>query len=108
MSSHENVALALGELEQQLESAGLWQQCRPAPEAFESQQPFCVDSMTLPQWLRYVFVERLRALVDARAKLPEQCDVAPAMEVYLKDSTMTQKSQVISAIARVDEAVTRA
>ncbi|WP_110666168.1 YqcC family protein [Salinicola halophilus] len=108
MSAQDTVREALSDLEDALKGADLWQQSQPEPAAFESAQPFCVDTMTLPQWLRYVFVARLRAILEAGAALPASCDVAPAMEVYLKDSPMPQKAQVIEAIARVDRAVTQA
>jgi len=108
MTSHDDLAQALRQLATTLEQAGLWDEPCPEPAAFESRQPFCVDTMTLPQWLRYVFIARLQALVDAQAQLPVNCAVAPAMEVWLKDSTMTEKGSVIRDIAVVDRIVTEA
>ncbi|WP_110687985.1 YqcC family protein [Salinicola aestuarinus] len=108
MTAHHSVQAALQDLEVVLKRADLWPQTQPAPADFESTQPFCVDTMTLPQWLRFVFIARLQALLDAHSPLPQHCDVAPAMEVYLKDSPMAEKPTVIAAIDRVDRAVTQA
>lgn len=108
MTPHDDLARALSQLEATLERAGLWREPRPEATAFDSQQPFCVDTMSLPQWLRYVFVARLWALVEARATLPASCAVAPAIEVWLKDSAMNEKQRVIRDIAAVDRIVTEA
>jgi len=107
-TSHIELARALRELEVVLMSAGLWEEPLPEPSAFESQQPFCVDTMSMPQWLRYVFIARLWALVDARAKLPASCGVAPAMEVWLKEVPAARKTSLIEKLAEVDRIVTRA
>lgn len=107
-ASHDGLARALRELEAELASAGLWEEPWPEPSAFESQQPFCVDTMSMPQWLRYVFIARLWALVDARATLPASCDVAPAMEVWLKDVPAARKATLLEKLAEVDRIVTRA
>ncbi|WP_353979313.1 YqcC family protein [Salinicola endophyticus] len=106
MTSHDALAQALRQLESALDEAELWEVSAPPADAFDSQQPFCVDRMTLPQWLRYVFVARLQALVDARAPLPAKCEVAPALEVWLKDVSGPHKTVVVEALQRVDRLVT--
>lgn len=108
MTSHDELARGLRELETSLIAAGLWEEPMPKPVAFDSQEPFCVDTMSLPQWLRYVFIARLQALIDARAGLPATCAVAPAMEVWLKDVPAARRERVISALAEVDRIVTQA
>ncbi|MBZ9538632.1 YqcC family protein [Modicisalibacter tunisiensis] len=106
MTTHQELEQALENLESTLRSVDLWNTARPEPEAFDSRQPFCVDTMALPQWLRYVFIPRLQALVDARAAMPATCQVAPAAEAYLKDSRTSTRVLVVSAIAEVDRVVT--
>ncbi|MDH4572608.1 YqcC family protein [Salinicola acroporae] len=108
MTSHDRLAHALRELEATLMDVGLWEASQPQPSAFESQQPFCVDTMSMPQWLRYVFIARLQALVDARATLPATCAVAPAMEVWLKDEPASTRDPVVRELATVDLIVTQA
>lgn len=108
MTSHDELARALRELETTLIAADLWDEPLPAPAAFDSQEPFCVDTMSLPQWLRYVFIARLQALIDAKAGLPATCAVAPAMEVWLKDVPSARREPVVRALAEVDRIVTEA
>lgn len=64
-------------LEQALKQCHLWRSEPPAPEAFLSTQPFCVDTMSFAEWLQWVFVARLRALLEAQRPLPQGSQVAP-------------------------------
>lgn len=108
MTAHQELDQALEALQAALRSVDLWNTARPDPEAFDSAQPFCVDTMDLAQWLRYVFIARLRALVEARAPLPAICEVAPAAEAYLQDSKPSNRAVVVVAVAEVDRIVTEA
>lgn len=108
MTPHTELDQALSRLESTLRSVELWNTPRPDAEAFDSREPFCVDTMELPQWLRYVFIARLQAMVDAGATLPATCQVAPAAEVYLKDAKPSTRLPVVKAIAEVDRIVTEA
>lgn len=108
MTPHTELDQALERLEATLSSVDLWKTPQPEAAAFESQEPFCVDTMELPQWLRYVFIPRLRALVDARATLPASCQVAPAVEVYLQQSKPSTRALTVEAVANIDRIVTEA
>ncbi|PJX13653.1 hypothetical protein CWI66_11360 [Halomonas sp. 141] len=108
MSVHQQLQTALLELEAAMKAANLWRTPLPEASAFASQEPFCVDTMSLPQWVRYVFVARLTALVEAQATLPARCEVAPAMAAYLMQEKVRASDQVlvIRAMERVDQLVT--
>lgn len=108
MSVHQQLQTALLELEAAMKAANLWRMPTPEADAFASQQPFCIDTMSLPQWVRFVFVARLNALVDAQAAMPAKCDVAPAMAAYLQQEKVRASDQllVVRAVERVDQLVT--
>ncbi|BBI75065.2 hypothetical protein HAALTHF_43730n [Vreelandella aquamarina] len=69
---------------------------------------FCIDTMSLPQWVRYVFVARLNALIEAEAAMPAKCEVAPAVAAYLMQEKVRASDQllVVKAVERVDKLVT--
>ncbi|MDR5867730.1 YqcC family protein [Halomonas koreensis] len=108
MTVHEELEQALRELESTMKAADLWRMERPAPEAFDSPQPFCVDTMALPQWLRFVFIARLEVLVEKRAPMPASCDVAPAVEAYLvqEGARASDRLLMCKAVERIDQLVT--
>ena len=109
MTIHQELEQALEELEATLKATSLWRVETPPPAAFESRQPFCLDTMSLPQWLRFVFVARLYALIEARAPLPAKCEVAPAIAAYLQQQSAKASDQllVVQSVERIDELITR-
>ncbi|MGP8290794.1 YqcC family protein [Vreelandella zhanjiangensis] len=108
MSVHQQLQTALLELEAAMKAANLWRVETPQASAFASQEPFCIDTMSLPQWVRFVFVARLNALIDANAPLPAKCEVAPAIAAYLMQEKVRPSDQflVVRAFEKVDQLVT--
>ncbi|WP_447528360.1 YqcC family protein [Vreelandella sp. TE19] len=108
MSVHQSLHQALRELEAAMKAAELWRMPTPDAKAFESQQPFCVDTMSLAQWLRFVFIPKLDTMIDAKASMPAKCEVAPAVAAYLQQEKTRASDQllVVRAVERVDKLVT--
>ncbi|WP_104201670.1 YqcC family protein [Billgrantia saliphila] len=108
MTVHEELDVALRRLEATMKATNMWRMSAPDTEAFESQQPFCIDTMALPQWLRFVFIARLDALIEAEAPMPEKCDVAPAVAAYLiQEGARTQDRLLMcKAVEEIDRLVT--
>ncbi|MFY0990786.1 YqcC family protein [Halomonas sp. C05BenzN] len=108
MTAHEELDAALRELEATMKVANLWRMARPVPEAFDSVQPFCVDTMALPQWLRFVFIARLDTLVEERAPLPEKCEVAPAVDAYMIQHGASNSERLLmrKVVEEIDRLVT--
>lgn len=108
MTVHDELDTSLRRLEATMKAVNLWRMDTPEPGAFDSQEPFCVDTMTLPQWLRFVFIARLDALVERHAPLPARCDVAPALEAYLTQEGVRAGDRLLlrQAVEEVDRLVT--
>ncbi len=109
MSTHQPLQTALLELEASMKAANLWRMPTPDADAFASQQPFCIDTMSLPQWIRFVFIPRLNALIEAQAAMPAKCEVAPAVAAYLLQQEKTPAHHqllVVRAVEKVDQLVT--
>lgn len=108
MSTYQPLQTALLELEASMKAADLWRMPTPDADAFESVQPFCIDTMSLPQWIRFVFIARLNALVEANAAMPAKCEVAPAVAAYLQQEKTPAHHQllIVRAVERVDQIVT--
>lgn len=102
MSLHTAVGELLIDLEYELRTIGLWQQESPPPEALASTQPFAVDTMTFPQWIQFVFIERMLLLVEKQLPLPAQCGIAPMSEEYFRASTVSGE-KITSIFISFDE-----
>lgn len=85
MNRENQVRHSLKAIEQAMRDLALWQAAPPGPEAFSSTEPFCVDSMQAEEWLQWVLLPRMMALLDAGAPLPTRFMIAPYFEETLKD-----------------------
>lgn len=63
---------------------GFWEECPPSHDALNSVLPFCYDTLNLMQWVQFVLVVRLKALIEATEPLPRQCEIAPYAEEALR------------------------
>ncbi|MEJ6519221.1 YqcC family protein [Shewanella bicestrii] len=70
----------LAQIAHELQSAGLWSTRTPSDEAMASTAPFACDLMSLEQWLQFIFIPRMQALIDAGQPLPSKIAIAPMAE----------------------------
>lgn len=86
MSDYKELEAILAEMETELSKLGLWDVPEPEAKAFESKNPFFLDTMDLHEWLRYVLIKKLRALMAASGTLPDKAEIFPyAYEYYNED-----------------------
>jgi uncharacterized protein YqcC (DUF446 family) len=88
MNIHIEAASLLIDIEAELRRLDQWQREAPPAAALASSEPFCVDTLTLAQWLQFVFLPRMRALL-ARGQLPPgPCAIAPLAEEYFRGAQL--------------------
>ncbi|KGQ27224.1 anhydro-N-acetylmuramic acid kinase [Gallibacterium anatis] len=85
MKKENLLAEYLSELQQIMQQHQLWQLQPPPASAFESQQPFALDTMEATEWLQWVFIPRMSALIEAEAPLPTAIAISPYLEEALKE-----------------------
>ena len=96
------LASLLIDLEFEMRSLNLWSDQAPAPEALQSEQPFCIDTLSFDQWLQFVFLPKLHQILDAGLELPGQCNVAPIAEEYFG----SRAPAVLHCLDRIDRLLT--
>ena len=82
---HQQTQLHLQQLQNTMQKLDLWQSTPPSEQAFASEQPFALDHMSPTEWLQWIFVPRMQALIDAKATLPAQIAITPYLEEALKE-----------------------
>ncbi|MDR7344556.1 MAG: YqcC family protein [Pantoea sp.] len=87
MQREHQVRQGLLALETLLKTHALWQNNAPETAAFNSTQPFFLDTMQPLEWLQWVLIPRMHALLDAGAALPQNFAVAPYYEMALDAGT---------------------
>ncbi|QIL89712.1 YqcC family protein [Microbulbifer harenosus] len=101
-SIYSDIATLMLELEAELRRLDLWEPEPPSASALASTEPFCVDTLTLPQWLQFVFLPRMSQMVEVETPLPQACGIAPMAEEFfrgsdLKVAGLTRKLEEIDA-----------
>ncbi len=80
------IADVVGGIERELRRIELWEAERPARRRMESGQPFCVDTLQFHQWLQWLFLPRMRRILDADGDgMPEQSAIYPYADECLRD-----------------------
>lgn len=75
----------LQELERTMQQHQLWQYQAPPESAFASEQPFALDTMEPTEWLQWIFIPKMMALIEADAPLPTAIAISPYLEETLKE-----------------------
>lgn len=78
---YQQTALLLQQIEAEMKTLQWWSQQVPSSEALASTAPFACDLMTLAQWLQFIFLPKMQALVDQRLPLPRNCHIQPMAEL---------------------------
>ena len=100
------IADVLIDIEAQLRQLDLWERIPPSSQALASTEPFCVDTLTLPQWLQFVFIPTVYQMIEDGAPLPERCGIAPMAEEFFRGSGMAT-DDLLTALERMDQLLTQ-
>ncbi|WP_250885746.1 YqcC family protein [Shewanella jiangmenensis] len=97
--SHPELASLLVQLELSLKHHGLWQSAAPSAAALASSAPFCCDTLSFEQWLQFIFIPRVNALLDAGHTLPRPMALLPMAEhVWAAKPELTPLVQLIALL----------
>ncbi|HCV78534.1 MULTISPECIES: YqcC family protein [Pseudomonadaceae] len=69
------------QIERELRLLGWWSAQAPSAEALASQEPFCVDTLSFAQWLQWIFVPRMKLIIESDAALPARSGIRPMAEM---------------------------
>lgn len=102
MTQVNELAELLVSVEEQLHTLDLWQADRPSAQALASIQPFCVDTLSFPQWLQFIFLPTIQVLIENRQALPTNCGIAPMAEMYFVGAGNTVE-ELLALLKRLDD-----
>lgn len=85
--------------------AELWEAHPPSPERLMSDIPFCHDTLAFSQWLQWIFIPRLRAILEGSHSLPQACAIAPIAEDALA-LISSDTSTLLLHLQRIDYLIT--
>lgn len=100
------VADLMLELEKELRQHELWVDESPSLEQQMSTEPFACDVMPLQQWLQWIFLPRMKAIVESDADVPHACNISAYAEETLAKLEQDTTS-VVNIIRQIDEVLSR-
>ena len=90
MSEQESIYSRIADLslaiEAEMRRLDFWSAQRPSDQALASTQPFCIDTLTFPEWLQFVFLERIQVIIEFEGTLPASSSIAPMAEEHFSET----------------------
>ncbi|MBE7373764.1 YqcC family protein [Pseudomonas lopnurensis] len=99
------VAQQLLLIERELRVLGLWAPVPPTPEALASSEPFCVDTLQFEQWLQWIFLPRMKTIIEGGLPLPAISGIHAMAEMVYRER---QVAGLLAALRRFDELIVNA
>ncbi|MDX1299239.1 MAG: YqcC family protein [Pseudomonas sp.] len=91
-------------IERELRLQGWWGAQAPDAQALSSELPFCVDTLEFEQWLQWIFLPRMKQLLEAGADLPSVSGIqAMAEQVY--DGQPEKATALITRLGEFDQLI---
>ncbi|AXM96478.1 YqcC family protein [Pseudomonas plecoglossicida] len=72
-------------IERELQVQGWWGDEPPSDEALASTVPFAVDTMSFEQWLQWIFLQRMRIIIELGQPLPSASGILVMAETVFAD-----------------------
>lgn len=104
---NERLSAAIEQLADELKQTGQWSSVDLSAAAYNSQQPFCLDTMSFSQWLQFVFIPRMQSLLDSNSELPQLPrgqGISPMAEEYF--ARQEECKSVVVIITAIDGILT--
>lgn len=101
MTQAQHLLHLLQQLSPLMDSLGLWQQEPPSLEALSSQEPFSVDTLRPEQWLQWVFIPKMQALIEQQSQIPKGFSITPYFSECWKEHT--EYGPLLALLASIDE-----
>ncbi len=80
----EEILQLVDNIEQELRRLNVWSELAPSSEAIASTAPFCMDTLHFSQWLQWLFLPRVRAIIESGGVLPTGANIKPYAEEALR------------------------
>lgn len=99
----EQTKYQLQQLQKALEELALWQATPPEMAAFDSVEPFCIDTMAAHEWLQWVFIPRMYAIIESNEPLPHKMAIVPYIEEALKERDIVEVQPLLDTLKAIEE-----
>jgi uncharacterized protein YqcC (DUF446 family) len=102
MTPEQRILAKLLLIEEEMKNIELWQLGSPTEQAFESIEPFCIDTMSAHEWLQWVLIPRLSSMIENNMPLPHAFSIAPYYEEAFKDDESRDFTDLLNHLRELD------
>ncbi|MDX1635777.1 MAG: YqcC family protein [Marinobacter sp.] len=106
MDSFTQVADSLLGIEAEMRRLQVWSSTPPSPQALRSTQPFCIDTLEFTEWLQFIFLPRMKDLVEQGESLPTVSGIAPMAEEHF-NARPENAERLIRELETIDRLLSR-
>ncbi|OEF24067.1 pseudouridine synthase [Vibrio rumoiensis 1S-45] len=103
MSDYIELSDALELLEDKMIELALWESQQPSEHDLASSEPFALDTLSPTQWLQWVFIPKMKALIESDSEMPTGFEISPYFEQAMSDKE--KLLELLPIIKQIDEAV---
>jgi len=100
----ERIADVLLEVEANIRTSGRWEQEPPHRRDLSSTQPFCVDTLRFEQWLQWIFLPRMKQIIEQKKPLPRSSGIYVYAHESLRNNDFST-SRLLKLIKRFDDLI---
>lgn len=73
---HRKALVKIDAVESEMKRIGMWENAPLPTEAYEFRSAFAMDTMAFSQWLQWIFVPRVRSIIESNGDFPSGSSVA--------------------------------
>ncbi|MGE1177780.1 YqcC family protein [Pseudomonas sp. BW7P1] len=96
-------------IERELRAQGWWDEVQPSVEALSSVEPFSVDTLEFEQWLQWIFLPRMKVILEQDLPLPKASGIQEmAQMVFAQRNLQGQDRQLQVLLKEFDLLITAA
>lgn len=91
-------------IERELRVQGWWAGTPPSASALASVEPFAVDVMAFEEWLQWIFLPKMKFILEQGAQLPAVSGIQPMAEMVFRER-LTQARGLLEALGEFDRLI---
>ena len=95
------VKAKIEQIENEMKRAGFWQSEPLAAEQYDFRAAFAMDTMAFSQWLQFIFIPRVKEIIETKGDFPDESQVA-AQAVREFDG-VNEASTLVTLLGEFDE-----
>lgn len=94
-------------IERELRVLGMWKAVPPSDEDLSSREPFCVDTLDFDQWLQWIFLPRMKTILEQDLALPSASGILEMAEMVYAGQVARTRT-LMALLAQFDLLITEA